>query len=602
VKGFGARLALTYVAVILGAGLFVGLFLYYGERDVYTDLLAQDLARSARVAADEAGPSPTPAALASLAREAASLTGARVTIIAADGSVLADTQADPAVMENHGSRPEVRTALAGGTGIATRRSSTLGVPFLYVAVPAGGPGSPRFVVRLAVSLAAVSAAVFRLRLISLVPLGLACLVGALLATRSARTLTAPLSEMSRVAREMASGRLDARAALEGPEEVVELARSLNLLAANLQSHVARLAAAKEGLETLLDALPVGVIEINHAHEIVAANPAAERLLSFKTAHVCGRHYGAVLLAPFALAEAVTRALEQGLGSDLEVEPGGRPDVLLHFRVSPRRDEAGRVDGAVLVVEDLTQSRRDARARRDLVANVSHELKTPVAAIRALAETLSAGGLTDREAADRFLTHIRNESERLSRLVDDLLELARLEAGPRPLEMSPVELGSLVARTVERLRPLAQRKAQVLTLEAEPTPALVLGDEHYLERAVTNLIDNAIKFTPSGGRIRVGLRLEPPPESGGSAPAPPSAKRGRVRFEVTDSGPGLEPEAMARVFERFYRVGTDRSRRTGGTGLGLAIVKHVVEAHGGEVGVSSPGPGLGSSFWFALPLA
>ncbi len=581
---FGPRLAMTYVTLIALAGLVVGGAVYIGVRDVYLDLVVKNLARTARVAGSETTSASDPLALTTIAREVAELTGARVTLVAHDGTVLADTQADPAAMENHGGRPEVRAARAGGTGVDVRRSETTGVRFLYVAVASG----PDIVVRLAMPLAVVDAAIARLRLMALLPLAAACLVGAGLALRSARRITDPVRQLSEVARDMAAGNLELRAPLEGPAEVVELAAALNLLAERLQAHVGELAAAKERLESLVAGLPVGVVEVGRDHAVVTANPAAERLLSFRAGEARGRHYS-VVLSSFALAQAIAGALERGESRTLEVETDRSPDSVVEVAVSPRRDAHGRASGALLVLEDLGPTRREARVRRELVANVSHELKTPVAAIRAVAETLADGALGDPEAAGRFLDHIRRESERLAKLVDDLLELTRLEAGVEPLERASVDLRAVAARAVERFRPLAEKKRLRLGL-AEGPRLEVAGDEKYLERAVANLLDNAIKFTPENGEVSVIVRRE---EAGAAGP--------EAVVEVRDSGAGLPPEAVSRVFERFYRADADRSRQAGGTGLGLAIVKHVVLAHGGRVGVFSAGPGLGCRFWFSVPL-
>jgi len=605
VNRFGTRLAVTYVTLILLAGSVIGIFLYVGIRDVYVGLLADGLVRSARTAAAEAGAAWSSADLTALATEVAELTGARVTLIARDGTVLTDTQGDPATMGNHADRPEVRVALAGGTGVDTRLSLTTGQDTLYVAVPVGNG----LVTRLAVRLAATRGAVGRLRLIAVVPVLALCVLGAVLAYRSALRITRPLYEMSEVAREMARGNLAVRSALDGPAEAVELGQALNVLAAGLESHVAQLHLAREGLETLLAALPVGIVEVGRDYSVVSANPAAERLLGFRAETARGRHYAA-LLAAYSLSQAVVAALEEGRSGSLEVDISAGREALLHVSVSPRRAADGKVAAAILVLEDLGQTRRDARARRELVANVSHELKTPVAAIRALAETLSSGALSDPEAAGRFLSHIGRESERLAHLVDDLLELARLEAREARIEKTPVDLASVVERTVERFRPIAAGKGLNLVLELRHRgPLSVVGDESYLERVVANLLDNAVKFTPEGGRVLVSVARRGAVSLSRQAavpavPADPKeeARPSEVLVEVTDSGAGIDSAAAGRVFERFYRVAADRSRQSGGTGLGLAIVKHVVQLHGGRTGVSSGGPGQGSRFWFTIPTA
>ncbi len=590
-KGLGARLAVAYVTLILVAGSLVGLVMYRGEYAVYVDVLSTSLTRSGGAAAAEVTLLPR-TGLQGFAREVASLTGARVTFIDQAGTVLADSELDPGQMENHLSRPEVQQALSGKVGRATRLSASVGERLLYVAVPVSGRGTPVRVVRLAISLAAVEAAVSRLRMITLAPLAVACVVAAIVALRAARGVTRPLEGMSVVARRLAAGDLSARAPVEGPDETAGLGRTLNLLAESLESRIAELQATREGLEELLRALPVGVIEIGRDYQLISANAAAESLLAFRIEDTRGKHYTSVLLASYALADAITRAVELGETTSLEVETGPADASVLHVNVSPRRAPGGRTDGAVLVLEDLSQTRRNERARRELVANVSHELKTPVAAIRALAETLSEGALADPEAAKRFLEHITRESERLAGLIGDLTELARLESSEWRPAREPVDMEATVAHTVDRLLPLARQKRQSLSLRAprvlEAGQAVVTGDEKYLERAVSNLVENAIKFTPEGGEIIVSVDRAASPD--------------QLEITVADTGPGLTPEAASRVFERFYRVDSDRARMRGGTGLGLAIVKHVALAHGGTAGVTSEGPGRGCSFWLRLPLA
>lgn len=564
--------------------------LYFGLRDAYIGLLQSNLARSATAAAPELGDlSPVRGEpMSRLALEAARLTGARATIVGADGTVLADSAADPASLENHATRPEIQAALAGRTGSDISRSASTGEEMLYVAASGRSAAGTRVAFRLAVPLTEIGGAISRLRALALIPLLVASVIGIIVGWRSAGRIAAPFRSISGAAREMAGGGLSVRAPVEGADEAIELARSLNRMASAQEADLLELAAAKRRLETLLAGLPVGVMELDRGYNVQSANIAAQRLLGFEIEAVLGRHYAGVLPARYGLSDAVVAALEGGESRTVEIDRGRGLDDVLQVSASPRRDPAGMVTGAVLVLEDLGQTRRDARARRELVANVSHELKTPVAAIGALAETLASGAMSDPEAAARFLEHIRTESARLARLVDDLLELARIEANETELAKRPVDLGSLIRRTVDRMAPLATQKSQRLDFEG-PAPATltVMGDEAYLERAVGNLVENALKYTPEGGWVRVGTA---------------GLAAGEALVEVTDNGVGLTSEAAGRVFERFYRASPDRSRQTGGTGLGLAIVKHIVQAHGGTVGAQSAGPGQGSRFWFTLPLA
>jgi two-component system phosphate regulon sensor histidine kinase PhoR len=317
-----------------------------------------------------------------------------------------------------------------------------------------------------------------------------------------------------------------------------------------------------------------VLAVDGEGQIALANAAAERLFSRSQEELVGSRFA------WAMPD------EQVLGALKASHDEARPETRLverprgqHLQVTAAPITGGGEWAALVVFHDVTEARRLEETRRDFVANVSHELRTPLAAIKSVIETLSSGALDDRAAAQDFLSRADAEVERLVQIVEELLELSRLESGQAPLAKESVDMGAVLTQAVERLRPQAEKQGLSLGLEVSPDLPSLVGDGERLERAVVSLIDNAVKFTPSGGSVSVSA----------------SFRDDAVTVEVSDTGVGIASEDLPHVFERFYKA--DRAR--GGTGLGLAVVKHTVEAHGGSVGVESE-PGKGSTFRFSIP--
>ena len=368
-----------------------------------------------------------------------------------------------------------------------------------------------------------------------------------------------------------------------------LAQQFDVVAPRLESRIARLEQERRQLRAVLTGMAEGVVAIDGRRRLAFANAAADRLFALDAAAV-GR-----LLPELIRSPGIQHAVEATLGG-----PGPyRGEVGVADRGAPPLVSAERIlavlgtplpgsppSGAVLVFHDVTELRRLERMRQDFVANVSHELKTPLASIKAYTETLLGGALHDEEVNVRFLQQIDEQADRLNRLILDLLSLARLESGQEAYDHRPLPLASAFLRCAEGQRGRAEAKGLDYRVEVDPVDdrILVLADEEALRQILDNLIDNAIKYTPDGGRIRVRCSLEP---------------RGRVCLEVADSGVGIPRDDQPRVFERFYRVDKARSRELGGTGLGLSIVKHLTQALGGQVAVTSR-LGAGSTFTVRLP--
>ena len=494
--------------------------------------------------------------------------GVRITVIRPDGTIVADSEHDPATMENHAGRPEVRAALAGRVGVASRTSDTVGRPFRYVALPVADGR----VVRVALSQSVIGSRLVRTRALVAAAAGLAFLVGVLAAWWISRRLTRPLSRMRAAASTIADGDLEARVPEEGTTELVELAATVNRMASDLRRRIDDANEDRRTRDLVLAAMDEGVVLVGPDGVAQYANPASLRLtgtLSADARAPIDRAY---------LAPALQRLVEdaRGVGSVRETELAlGRPPRTVLASAFP----VGGEGLALLVLRDVTEARRVEDIRRDFVAAASHELKTPVASIQAAAETLSHAVDENPEAAHRFVANLLRDAERLSMIVRDLLDLSRLES-EQPL-FEPVRLDA-VAR--DELARYGQRFQEAgLDIELDAVPVTVRGSGEDLTLLVSNLLDNAVRYTKPGGRIRVGVRTDD----------------GRARLTVADSGIGIPSRDLPRIFERFYRVDRARSRDTGGTGLGLSIVKHVAEKHGGGVEAESE-LGRGSTFVVTIP--
>jgi two-component system phosphate regulon sensor histidine kinase PhoR len=393
-------------------------------------------------------------------------------------------------------------------------------------------------------------------------------------------IAAPAEEVRLLAESLAAGRLDHRLPTHWADELGDIADALNRMADALARRLDESRSERARLEAVIDAMEEGVLVVGRDGHVLLANPRLRELFS-TPAELEGRSLlEAVRQAE--VVEALEQALLEGDSQVLEVATGPPPERFLRFSVAPFPSRDGRA-GAVAVFRDITELRQIERVRRDFVANASHELKTPLTAIRGFAERLADAELPDA-SAKHAVEAILGNSRRLGTLVEDLLELSRIESGGVPLRPEPIAVGELGERLLRELDPRL-RTGEITAGVSVEGAGRVLADRRALEQVLANLLDNAIKYTPAGGRIEVRV-----------GPAGP----GRLRVEVEDTGQGIPRKDLPRIFERFYRVDPGRSRALGGTGLGLAIVKHQVQAMGGQVGVESQ-LGHGSRFWFDLPV-
>jgi two-component system phosphate regulon sensor histidine kinase PhoR len=519
------------------------------------------------------------AELSALARRAAAATRARVTLIAPDGTVVADSDVRPEDLPsvaNHASRPEVAAALAGNAGSNTRRSETVGRNFLYVGVPRAPP-SPPGVVRVAADLVSVDVALGELRSALLAGLVLSLGAALVLSYFLSRALLRPLWAFNGALARLSAGELGARVRWRSNDELGDLARAFDGMAEDLERSHSAIVAERDRLAAVLSVMVEGVLVVDAEERIVLANPRLRELLGIRGEIEGLRPLAAVRNAD--VDDALRAALAENQPVHREIAlPGVERRVL---EVHAASFAIGAAKGAVAVFHDMTEVRRLETVRRDFVANASHEIKTPLTAIRGFAETLLSNDLPTRDARN-YLEIILRHSERLSRLVEDLLELSRLESGKFTLEPEPLDVGVLVAKLCRELEPRLRERGISLRIAAQSAPR-AFADTRAVEQILQNLLDNALKYSDRDREIEVRVQ----------------ADADDVRVDVADQGIGIPEVDRARIFERFYRVDRGRSREQGGTGLGLSIVKHLVQASGGDVWVEST-PGVGSTFSFTLP--
>jgi two-component system phosphate regulon sensor histidine kinase PhoR len=513
-----------------------------------------------------------------LARE----TDTRITLILPDGRVLADSDEDPALMDDHGQRPEVLAARTAAFGAAQRESRTTGHPTKYVAHVVGD-GREEGIIRLALpirvigeQLAAVRQAVIFGALVGLaVSLALGYLV--------ARRITAPITAITEVAEEMRGGVYTRPAPGGDDDEFGILADTLNRMGADIQRKLRSITEDRARLEAIVSGIVEGVVAVDAEDRVLYCNSAAARLFDIDPASAEGQPFEELFRAP-GLGDLLRQARDGGSSERSEVRLEGDERVL-SLEVNATPFAAGDSRGVVMVLHDITGIRALERVRRDFVANVSHELKTPLTSIKGYVETLLDGAADEAAMRARFLEKIQKNADRLSHLVSDLLSLSRIESEQDVDKREPLDWAEMLQDAARRHEDAVRQKSLQLEVRPAAEPVVVLGDREAVIEILDNLLDNAIKYSPTGGRIR--LVLSRGEESG--------------TLTVEDTGAGIPEEDLDRIFERFYRVDKARSRELGGSGLGLSIVKHLVQAMEGEVSVRSR-VGEGSCFTVRLPLA
>jgi two-component system, OmpR family, phosphate regulon sensor histidine kinase PhoR len=582
------KLALTFLALLLGVLVAVDLFAERALRSDYERTGFDRLIAIAHVA--QTRPPQLPQFPPQRPEDSAALrvwveqmaaSGARVTVITGDGLVLADSQSDPQTMENHAGRPEIRDALANGDGRSIRHSVTINRDLLYYAVRQNIPGGPPIVLRFALPVQAVDEVLrsFR-RSLWLASFIILLLAGAasLLISRSFSDRVNRLKEFSRRVAEGDFGPLPADSSGDALEA---LAASLNRTAARLDLTIRTLTEERNLSSAILASMLEGVAVVNASERLLFANQSFAEILELDVPPQSGRALVEVVRQT-ELIEAVRKVLAGEPRVEAEIVTGTLRQHFFAATVAAVR--AGDTSGAVVVLHDITELRKLERVRRDFIANVSHEFKTPLTAIQGFAETLFAGAADDPQNRSRFLAIILEHSRRLARLTDDLLKLSKMDADRLELEIRRLSVSQLIESCLETAQHRAAEKDIRISVNLAQHLPEIAGDRRLLAEVLQNLLDNATQYTMPGGQIMVSAE----------------ANDEEVIFIVSDTGIGIPQADQPRIFERFYRVDAARSREVGGTGLGLAIAKHLVEVHGGRIWVESE-VGQGSQFHFSVPL-
>lgn len=507
----------------------------------------------------------------------------RATIIALDGRVLGDTDLTKeqlAAVENHANRPEVKDALAEGLGISRRFSYTVKKHMLYIAVPFAEEND-KGVLRLSVPLHDIERLEAGMRRvvgisiasILLLSLGLTLLVSVFISW--------PLTEMSAIAKAMARGDFSRKASIYSKDEIGELAQSLNVMSEEIKDKIEKINSEKAKLDLVLSSMFEGIIVTDEEEKIVLMNPSLRKLFLLDL-NPEGRKLLEVIRNN-AVSDMIDRIIKgkQRLATEEIVINAPEERAFKVNGVPIIRNN--RLDGAILVFHDITELRRLEKIRRDFVANVSHELRTPISSIKGYAETLLEGALDDKDNAKEFVNIIYRDSNRLAALINDLLDLSRIESDKMKMLFAALEPVSLIKSAVKIIENQAKAKSITLNLNLPVDLPRIKADEVRFSQVMINILDNAIKYSPERSSITISAK----------------AVENILQIDISDTGIGISGEDLPRIFERFYRVDKARSRELGGTGLGLAIVKHVVQAHGGQVWVKSE-PGLGSTFSFTIP--
>jgi two-component system, OmpR family, phosphate regulon sensor histidine kinase PhoR len=574
------RIAIPFILLIVVSMSVLGIYLTSFARNTQLENLRSRLEDEARITAEASLPTflGQGGDLDTLAKKLGMEIDARVTIIALNGTVLGDSDENPATMENHATRPEVIDALASGLGEITRYSTTLGEMMMYVAVPITNQSNIVGVARVALPLAAVENSLNQVTLIIILAVVVMAVLAIVAAGLIARATTRPIREITKAAKRIASGELGQKIPVRTRDETGQLAQAFNEMSSNLNKLVGDISIEKTKLQTVLANMADGVIMADAEGKIVLANQATERLFSFREKDVINKPLIEVVYDHEA-DEILKLCLRTSQMQTAQFESVTSKRFIRAIAIPLIED---RLTGALLLFQDLTELKSLQTMRRELVGNISHELRTPLAGIKAMVETLKDSAIDDKEAAMDFLTRIDSEVDHLTQMVSELTELSRIETGHTELRMSPVNLNLLVEEVVAQLNPLAQRQQVTITTDLATDLSIVRADNDRIRQTLTNLVHNAIKFNHLGGKVTVSTK----------------ADRESVTVSVSDTGIGISKEDLPHVFERFYKA--DKARPRGGSGLGLAVAKHTVQAHGGSIWAQSEG-GKGSTFSFSLPL-
>ncbi|NBJ14202.1 MAG: cell wall metabolism sensor histidine kinase WalK [Dehalobacter sp. 4CP] len=583
-KSLKMKFTVGFIALALLSMLVSGVYLIKVLDDYFIGNLQDKLLVEAKLVRemviDEFGSLNRSSDIEKITGDLGNVTSTRVTVIDANGVVLGDSEQLPTLMENHLRRPEIQQAISEGLGIAERESTTLNTQMMYLALPVEKDGEIKGFVRLALPMTEITTALSKLWSMLFIALLMATVIAGVLGFKLSQRLTKPIQEMTAAAQNIADGDFSLRTYTTGQDEIGKLGQALNQMAQQLKEMIDEVSTGKSKLETVLANMVSGVIFLREDGKIDLINPAALKILEIEPKNV-NRHQ-IEIINNYQLSTLIDTALKTHKAAKDDLLILSPHEKNIEVNITPILGKGNTNIGAVMVLHDITDLRKLETMRRDFVANVSHELKTPVTSLKGYAETLLDGALDDPETAREFVRIILTESERLRMLVDDLLELSRIESGKDPVEWQKIDVSALLHSLEVKLRPQLEARQIELTVVCSEKLPYAWGDYTMIEQVLTNLTDNAIKYSAIGEKVKIVA----------------SEKSDGILFEVIDSGPGIPEHDLPRVFERFYRVDKGRNRKQGGTGLGLAIVKHILETHSAGIQVEST-LGRGSRFYFML---
>lgn len=521
-----------------------------------------------------------------LADELGSKMDGRITVIDNRGRVIADSYRsgeDLLQMDNHSNRPEVISALQDSTGKSIRFSKTVKTDMLYVALPIKARDKIVGVARLALALTELQRQRNSIVGIIFVGLVVAFVFSLVLSYGFSNAVTRPLRQIMQIGKRMSRGDFAEKVQVKSRDEIAELGTVLNQMSVQLARRIAQITEDKSQLQSILSSMTEGVLAVDHQGKVLLVNDALSRMFELNSSFYGKPHYEIIRDHDLNQFIRDVLATEKEKGKEISFIHPEERDIMVESALVRQASEGGIF--AVFVFHDITELKKVERVRKDFVANVSHELKTPLTSIKGFVEALQDGAIKDPEQSVRFLSIISQHTDRMNKIISDLLQLSQIESKEFELKIEPFSFKESIDEVIHSLKRSADEKSQDIHVDLHSEDQGVLGDKYRINQALTNLLDNAIKYTPEKGTIKIQTQ-----DKGDS-----------VEIAVQDNGIGIPQKDLSRIFERFYAIDKTRSRELGGTGLGLSIVRHIVQAHGGEVKVESE-MGKGSRFSFTLKKA
>jgi two-component system phosphate regulon sensor histidine kinase PhoR len=576
------RITFWFVLLIVVSMTVLGIFLTNSVRNTQLNNLANQLETEARIVSEVSLPYLSDAAdensIDAIVKTLGVQIDERITVIATDGTVLGDSDEDPSIMENHSTRPEVKEAIESGYGESIRYSTTLDEKMMYVAVLVTDGQYNYGIARAALPVTQVDELVNSI-INSVV---LATIITALLIIIAilviAPATTRPIAELTRASRRIADGDFDYKITAGGSDESGQLARAFNEMRLKIKDMIDKISADRAELLTILENMTDGIIMTDNEGNITLVNAACKKILNVEGKEITAKPLIEVF-RDHQLNDILKRCLNTGKQQATQFESGALKKFIQAVAIPVSSDG---LNGALILLQDLTELRSLQTMRRELIGNISHEFRTPLAGIKAMAETLQDGAINEQDAARDFLNRIEAEVDRLTQMVSELTELSRIESGKVELMPEIVDINRLIQEVLDQLAPQAERQNLVLKTRFDAGQLLVKADKERMRQVIINLVHNSIKFSRPGGAITAI-----------------TGRQGNLAvIEIADEGTGISKDDLLHIFERFYKA--DKSRSGQGTGMGLAIAKHIVQAHGGSISATSE-EGRGTTIRFTLPL-